>query len=128
MAFTNKGDFSQAQTRRQESSAALMALKSKRGNQDRIIQARTDRRTSLLSFAQQRLWFLNELMGDNPLYNVPAPISIRGQLDADLLKRSLNEVVGRHEILRTTFSRQEGDPVQVVAGEMDLPLLINDVS
>jgi amino acid adenylation domain-containing protein len=81
-----------------------------------------------LSFAQQRLWFLNDLIPDSPLYNVPAPVSIRGHLDLILLKQGLSEIVRRHDILRTSFPRQDSDPVQVVASSIDLPLELIDLT
>jgi amino acid adenylation domain-containing protein len=75
-----------------------------------------------LSFAQQRLWFLDQLQPGNPLYNVPLAIRMRGALDAAALEEALNGVAARHEVLRTTF-RMEGDqPVQVIAAEIRIPL------
>ena len=56
-----------------------------------------------LSFAQQRLWFLDRLLPDKAAYNIPAVWRLRGQLDALALERSLNELVARHETLRTRF-------------------------
>src|SRR5689334_10926495 len=55
-----------------------------------------------LSFAQQRLWFLNQLEPDNPFYNVAQAVRLTGPLDIAALVRSLNEIVRRHESLRTT--------------------------
>jgi hypothetical protein len=68
-----------------------------------------------LSFAQQRLWFLYQLAPDNPFYNVPAAISLKGTLDQTALQRSLHEIVRRHAALRTKFTVIDGQPVQVVA-------------
>ena len=71
-----------------------------------------------LSFAQQRLWFLNQMDPGAPVYNVPLATRVTGPLDADALARCLNAVVRRHEILRATFATgEEGTPVQVVAPE-----------
>ena len=56
-----------------------------------------------LSFAQQRLWFLDRLLPDKAAYNIPTVWQLRGQLDALALERSLNELVARHETLRTRF-------------------------
>src|SRR3989338_7601424 len=67
------------------------------------------------SFAQERLWFLDQLEPDNPAYNVPAAVRLTGQLDIEALRRSLNEIVRRHETLRTTFTSVEGRPVQVIS-------------
>jgi len=67
-----------------------------------------------LSFAQQRLWFLDQLEPDSPAYNVPMPVRLRGELPAALLARTAAALVRRHETLRTTFLAVEGRPVQVV--------------
>lgn len=75
-----------------------------------------------LSFAQQRLWFLNQLDPHSPFYNIPAAVRLSGALDADALGRTLNEIVRRHEALRTTFRSVGGLPVQVIAPELELPL------
>lgn len=68
-----------------------------------------------LSFAQQRLYFLNTYEPDNPSYNMPSALRLTGQLDCDALERSIGEVIRRHEVLRTTFSLRESKPVQCVA-------------
>ncbi|MCP4654106.1 MAG: amino acid adenylation domain-containing protein, partial [bacterium] len=66
------------------------------------------------SFAQQRLWFLAQLTPDNPAYNVPAAVAIRGPLAVAAFERSLDELVRRHEILRTRFVVDGDGPVQVI--------------
>ncbi|GAB4192319.1 MAG: hypothetical protein OHK0022_06410 [Roseiflexaceae bacterium] len=78
-----------------------------------------------LSFAQQRLWFLQQLEPDSPQYNLPSAVRLRGRLDIGALWRSLNTLVERHEILRTTFPVVNGEPVQLIAPalELDLPLV-----
>jgi amino acid adenylation domain-containing protein len=68
-----------------------------------------------LSFAQQRLWFLEQLEPGNPLYNTPGALRLKGRLDASALGRALGEVVRRHEILRTTFDAPQGSPVQLIS-------------
>ncbi|HEU4712855.1 MAG TPA: amino acid adenylation domain-containing protein [Pyrinomonadaceae bacterium] len=83
-----------------------------------------------LSFAQQRLWFLDQLEPNSPAYNVPAAIRLEGQLDLAALEQSLNEIVKRHESLRTTFKIVNGEPVQSIASHAALKIeyvdLIND--
>lgn len=81
-----------------------------------------------LSFAQQRLWFLAQLAPDDPSYNVPAAIELCGELNAPLLERALNEVVRRHESLRTTFAVAAGQPSQTVWPYVALPLPVVDLS
>ena len=56
-----------------------------------------------LSFAQQRLWFLNQLNQENPFYNVPRAIRLQGNLDVSALNLCLTEIVRRHKVLHTTF-------------------------
>ncbi|NJR61408.1 MAG: amino acid adenylation domain-containing protein [Cyanobacteria bacterium CRU_2_1] len=77
-----------------------------------------------LSFAQQRLWFLYQLAPNNPFYNVPAAIRLKGTLDQTALERSFNEIVHRHATLRTTFTMVDGQPVQVIAPEVTIALPI----
>src|SRR5690349_8777413 len=71
-------------------------------------------RTAPLSFAQQRLWFLDQYEPDNILYNIPAAIRLHGALDVFALERSLNDIMKRHEALRTTFTMIRERPVQVI--------------
>jgi amino acid adenylation domain-containing protein len=81
-----------------------------------------------LSFAQQRLWFLDQLEPFNPLYNVPYIVRLQGAMDVPALEDSLNEIVRRHESLRTRFAEVEGEPLQIVEGWRKLPLAVMDVS
>ena len=63
-----------------------------------------------LSFAQQRLWFLDQLAPGNPFYNVPAAQRFRFGLNVEAFERALSEIVRRHESLRTRFALAKGDP------------------
>jgi amino acid adenylation domain-containing protein len=78
-----------------------------------------------LSFAQQRLWFLDQLEPGNSAQNLPSAIRLRGSLDISALRQSLDYIVNRHETLRTTFETVKGIPVQVIAPEaiFDLPII-----
>ncbi|HEX6292587.1 MAG TPA: amino acid adenylation domain-containing protein [Herpetosiphonaceae bacterium] len=80
-----------------------------------------------LSFAQQRLWFLDQLVPGNPFYNVPAAVRLIGRLDEAALARSLSQIVRRHEALRTTFMARDGAPVQVITPDMPIPLPVVDL-
>ena len=77
-----------------------------------------------LSFAQQRLWFLEQIEG-SPRYNIPASARLTGPLDMDALERSFNEIVRRHAVLRTNFRATAGRPLQFVhaEGHVRLPLV-----
>src|SRR5579871_1427949 len=79
------------------------------------------------SAAQQRFWLLDQLQPGNPALNVPFTWRFQGILDISALHRSLNEIVCRHESLRTTFVVQEGQLMQVIAPEMELPLPLVDL-
>nr|QEO74826.1 condensation domain-containing protein [uncultured bacterium] len=68
-----------------------------------------------LSFAQQRLWFLDQLEPGNAAYNMPAAVRLEGALDVAALERALNEIVARHEALRTNFVVVDGEPVQLIS-------------
>ncbi len=81
--------------------------------------------TLALSYAQQRLWFLDQLEPGSSLYNIPAAVRLRGTLDLTTLEQSFREVIRRHESLRTRFGVVNGVPVQVIdeAPEFSLPVL-----
>ena len=80
-----------------------------------------------LSFAQQRLWFIDQLDPGNSVYNFPAAVRLKGPLNLVALKQSLNEIVRRHETLRTTFAIVDGRPVQIIAPALTLTLQIMDL-
>src|SRR4051812_11785232 len=81
-----------------------------------------------LSFAQQRLWFLDQLEPNSPLYNVPTVAHMTGALDIDALRAALNGVMERHDSLRTRFVDAEGSPAQLVDRSLKLNLEFHDLS
>jgi amino acid adenylation domain-containing protein len=81
-----------------------------------------------VSFAQQRLWFLDQLEPGSPFYNLPQVISIEGNLNVDVLQRTLNEIVRRHEALRTTFSAGPDGATQVIAKTLTLTIPVVDLT
>ncbi len=81
-----------------------------------------------LSFAQQRLWFLDQLEPNNPFYNIPAPLRIYGLIDVRALEASLKEIVRRHEVLRTRVIEVNGQPAQVVVPDAVLPFQFVDLT
>ncbi|MEH2041491.1 amino acid adenylation domain-containing protein [Nostoc sp.] len=80
-----------------------------------------------LSFAQQRLWFLDQLIPNNPFYNIPLALHLTGSLKLAALEQTFNEIVQRHEALRTTIVVQKGQPVQVINPTLTIPLPIIDL-
>ncbi|HEU4325741.1 MAG TPA: condensation domain-containing protein, partial [Roseiflexaceae bacterium] len=80
-----------------------------------------------LSFAQQRLWFLDQLQPGSPLYNIPSAVRLLGRLDVDALRRSMDTIVQRHAVLRTTFATVGQQPVQVIAPASGLALDLLDL-
>ena len=81
-----------------------------------------------LSFAQQRLWFLDQVEPNNPLYNIPRAIRLIGPFNVAAMESALNGIVERHEILRTTYQAEKGEPFQVIAEECTLSLPVVDLS
>ena len=81
-----------------------------------------------LSYAQQRLWFLDQLEPGSPLYNNPAAIRLRGRVNIEAFTESLNLVVARHEVLRTVFAGQGGRPIQQILPSMPVTVPIVDLS
>jgi amino acid adenylation domain-containing protein len=75
-----------------------------------------------LSFAQRRMWFLHQLEPAGTAYSMPYVLRLRGALDADALEQALNEVVRRHESLRTRFAEEDGEPLQLIDPPHPVPL------
>jgi amino acid adenylation domain-containing protein len=88
------------------------------------IERRSRETAPALSYAQQRLWFLDQFEPQSAVYNVPAAIKLTGELDRAALAQSLSEIARRHEVLRTSFPSVNGRPVQLIAppAPIDLPL------
>ncbi|MEO0515666.1 MAG: amino acid adenylation domain-containing protein [Cyanobacteria bacterium P01_A01_bin.116] len=84
--------------------------------------------TAPLSFAQQRLWFIDQLQPNQTVYTIPAALRLQGALQVDTLQRCLNEIVDRHEILRTQFVAVEGNPSQTILSQRNIELSVIDLS
>jgi amino acid adenylation domain-containing protein len=91
-----------------------------------ILPRRDDGNPPPLSYAQKRLWFLNQLEPESPAYNLANAVRLQGLLHVEALERSLQEIVRRHESLRTLFASQEGQPVQIISADAPLVLTRHD--
>lgn len=90
-------------------------------------ETRTPNEPPVLSFAQQRLWFLDQFEPGTPNYNIPSVLRLNGKLDVPALESSLNEIVRRHEVLRTAIHTVDGQPVQVVLPDLKISLPLVDI-
>ena len=81
-----------------------------------------------LSFAQERLWLLDQIDGASAAYNIPCAVHLAGALDTAALERAVNEVVRRHEALRTRFEAVSGEPRQVIEPPLPVPLPVVDLA
>ena len=81
-----------------------------------------------LSYAQQRLWFIDRLEGTSTEYNVPQAVRLRGELDLGALEKAINRIVERHESLRTHFEEEGGEPVQVIKPVLRIEVPVEDLS
>jgi amino acid adenylation domain-containing protein len=81
-----------------------------------------------LSFAQKRLWFLNQLEPDNTAYNMPAALRLTGNLNIDALEKSLTEIVRRHEVMRTIFVIEDDEPKQIILPPQPIRISLIDLS
>jgi amino acid adenylation domain-containing protein/FkbH-like protein len=105
--------------------APTVSAKEKRARlAERLRQASDREARSPLSFAQQRLWFLDQLEPNTALYNVPLVARLRGTLNVPLLEQSLQSIVARHEALRTRFECQGETPVQVVTAQVEFKVRV----
>src|SRR5580765_5976946 len=91
-------------------------------------QQRQKHMTFPLSFAQTRLWVLDKFQPGNPAYNIPMAMRLPGVLSAVALELSFNDIVRRHESLRTTFGMKDGEPVQNIAPSLELKMKVIDLS
>src|ERR1051326_5582434 len=115
-------------TRREKLSASKRALLEKRltgrdaEKLEQTIPRHQPRSCAPLSFAQQRLWFLHQLEPDSIAYNMPTALRLTGRLNTAALEWGINEIIRRHEILRTTFRLIDNQPVQIIADQLTLKM------
>lgn len=104
-----------------------LLMKEKKASRVQPISKREDTDTFPLSFAQQRLWFLDQWEPGSPVYNLPQAVHLQGRLDLAALQQTLNEIVRRHETLRVTFGAMDGQPIQTIASTLTVSLPIMDL-
>ncbi|NEO70943.1 condensation domain-containing protein, partial [Moorena sp. SIO3H5] len=92
------------------------------------IQAISREEAIPLSYAQQRLWFIEKMALSSNAYNMPLTLHLVGKLDYVALQKSLNQIIARHETLRTTFSEINGTPLQIIKPSFELELPKKDLS
>jgi len=80
-----------------------------------------------LSYAQQRLWFADQLTRGSAIFNVAVAVRLNGELNVTALARTLREIIARHEVLRTIFPAREGQPVQVIVEQVEFELPVTDL-
>ncbi|HEX3095097.1 MAG TPA: amino acid adenylation domain-containing protein [Candidatus Angelobacter sp.] len=81
-----------------------------------------------LSYSQRRLWSIDQLQGSSAEYNMPEALRLRGRLDVDALRRTVQSIVDRHESLRTHFGEEQGEPVQIIAPSLTVEIRMEDLS
>ncbi len=101
----------------------LIADRKSTASEDEVAIPKASRSDPIpLTYQQEQIWFLSKLVPDNRAYNSQFSVRLKGPLDKNILMLSLNEIVRRHEILRTTFHEQDGSPVQIVHEPWDVHL------
>jgi hypothetical protein len=95
--------------------------------QSQAIPRRQQLNHCLLSYDQERLWSLNQSAEGNPAYVIYTASRLEGRLDVAVMQRAINEIIGRHEILRATFAVIDASPVMVIAAELKIPLPVEDL-
>ena len=84
-------------------------------------------RVTPLTMTQEHFWALDQLLPGAPFSNMPYAVRLTGPLNVATLEQSFNEIIKRHEMLRTTFTTIAGQPVQVIVPTLHLPLLVDDL-
>src|SRR3954447_1581507 len=97
-------------------------------SQTNTIPRRASDAPSQLSFSQERLWFLDQLMPGSPVFNVPIAVRISGELDVEVLQRAVSEIVKRHEVFRTAFITRDGLPAPEVSHDVSVTIEVIDLS
>lgn len=108
--------------------ALLARMRSQRSNGASRIIRRENHDGAPLSYSQQRLWLIHKLHPDSDFYNVPRGLRLKGKLDVAALEKALNEIVRRHEVLRTSYPSEWGEPLQRIVPHLEINFAVCDVS
>src|SRR5262249_13086192 len=84
--------------------------------------------TGSLSYGQRAMWFLHQLAPESPAYNITVPMRVRGWLDAGVMRRAFQVIIGRHECLRSGFEMVGGEVVQIVRETSEAPFNEVDIT
>jgi len=106
--------------------AKLMQRKAEKQASAESIRQSASEQSAPLSFAQERLWFIDQLQPEEAVYTIPAVIRLTGALKVDILQRCLNEIVSRHEILRSHITTRNDEPIQAILPQLEIKLEITD--
>ena len=115
---------------RQHKEAIIELLKRERDSSvTKVSISKVSRDTEIpLSFSQESLWFLEQLNPGTPAYNIPLRLRIAAKIDSAILQRCLDEIVRRHEVLRTCFRVVRGSPTQIISPPRPTPLAVIDLT
>jgi NRPS condensation-like uncharacterized protein len=105
-----------------------LLLREGKVEEQRPIERRREEERAPLSHAQQRLWFMEQMEPGNAGYNISAGLKMIGRVDVEVMERTLNEIIRRHEVLRTRFMEEAGEPIQVIDEWEQLKLQVEDLS
>ena len=95
--------------------------------QQKSQKTKTPIKTAPVSFGQERMWFLDQLESGSAVYTIRTAVRLTGTLDISILQKSLNEIIRRHEALRTTFHSVDGKPFQKISPDLTMPFLIDSL-
>ena len=114
--------------RRQEQIAQYLAAQKQKISPAQTITPHSSTNTFPLSYGQERLWFLYQLEKENPTYNRPTILHLRGKLDRTVLNQCLNHILVRHQTLRTTYQLIDGEPMAILKAPSEVLLPVDDLT
>src|SRR4051812_27282113 len=122
--MTNADKIAQLNPEQREAFLAELRLKNRRSNTVPAIGKVARPLVVPLSSAQERLWVLQQFEGGSSAYHMPAALKMSGRLSVDILSRAINEIVKRHEVLRTAIAVKDGIPFQKISSELTIELRV----